>query len=461
MKSQNKKAWGGRFAQKSHRLLEVFNASLPFDRRLYAEDIAGSKAHAHLLFKEKILTKVELAKIIKGLDLIKNEIETGKFNWSLADEDIHMAIEARLIRMIGNVGAKLHTARSRNDQVATDLRLFCKRQVSVLIHHLSRMQYELVMLAEQRGFVPMPGYTHLQRAQPVYLAHHLMAYYEMFDRDVGRLADAYTRVDTCPLGSGALAGSTLLLDRQFVAKQLGFHNVSANSMDAVSDRDFVAEILFCTSVIMMHLSRLADELVLWSTQEFNFIKLPEDYCTGSSMMPQKINPDVPELVRGKTGRVYGDLMQILTVLKGLPLTYNKDLQEDKESLFDGVDTTLACLEVMIGLLPGVEVHESAMALALQKGFLLATDLAEYLVQKQVPFREAHEVVGNIVCYCEQKKLHLEDLDLKTLQSFAKVVAPDVYEVLHVQAALDRRKTYGGTAKNQVKMQIRRAKKRFS
>lgn len=447
--------------QKSHRLLEVFNASLPIDRRLYAEDIAGSMAHARLLCKEKILTKVELAKIIKGLDLIKNEIETGKFNWSLADEDIHMAIEARLIHMIGNIGAKLHTARSRNDQVATDLRLFCKRQVTVLINHLSRMQYELVMLAEQRGFVPMPGYTHLQRAQPVYLAHHLMAYYEMFDRDIGRLADAYTRVDTCPLGSGALAGSTLLLDRQFVAKQLGFHQVSANSMDAVSDRDFVAEILFCTSVIMMHLSRLADELVLWSTQEFNFIKLPEDYCTGSSMMPQKINPDVPELVRGKTGRVYGDLMQILTVMKGLPLTYNKDLQEDKESLFDGLDTTLACLEVMIGLLPGVEVHESAMALALQKGFLLATDLAEYLVQKQVPFREAHEVVGNIVCYCEQKKLHLEDLDLKTLQSFAKVVEADVYEVLHVQAALDRRKTYGGTAKHQVKMQIRRAKKRFS
>lgn len=438
--------------------METFNSSLPFDKRLYAEDIDGSLVHAQMLGKIGVLTASECKKIEKGLAEIRGEIEQGTFPWTQAMEDIHMAIEARLTEKAGPLGGKLHTARSRNDQVATDLRLYCKSQIQELVQALLSLQKAILTLAEEKGMVPMPGYTHLQRAQPVYLAHHLMAYFEMFERDKQRLANALVRVDVSPLGSGALAGSTFDIDRKFVAQNLGFKEVSKNSLDAVSDRDFVAEALFDIALIMTHLSRLSEELILWSSQEFNFVTLPQEFCTGSSMMPQKVNPDAPELIRGKTGRTFGNLISLLTTLKGLPLSYNKDLQEDKEPLFDSLDTVFICLFVLTEMIPKIEVHEHSMYRATQEGFLLATDLADYLVTKKIEFRKAHEIVGKIVQYCVGQHRVLEDLSLEELKKFSSAFGKDVGQWLNLENALNRRKSVGGTALSQVKKELARAKK---
>lgn len=450
MKNTYKKSWSGRFQKKSHPLLEKFNTSLSFDQKIYAEDIQGSLAHATMLKKIGVLTAGELKKIIQGLLKIKKEIESGKFKWKTEYEDIHMAIEARLTDLIGPTGGKLHTARSRNDQVATDLRLYCKNQTKKIIAGIGGLQKSLVQLAKTKGMVPMPGYTHLQRAQPILLAHNLVAYVEMLKRDKERLKDAYRRLDVLPLGSGALAGSTFPLDRKLVARLLGFREISKNSLDAVSDRDFVAEILFCLSLVMMHLSRFCEELILWSTQEFGFIRLPEEFCTGSSMMPQKINPDVPELVRGKTGRVYGSLVSILTTLKGLPLAYNKDLQEDKEPLFDALDQVKNVLEVLTMMVPSIQVNADKMELATKEGFLLATDLADYLVSKKIPFRKAHEITGKLICYCLQKNKTLEDLSLLEFKKFCPQIKEDVYQHLDLKNSINKRNSVGGTSYAQVK-----------
>ncbi|MFQ5893584.1 MAG: argininosuccinate lyase, partial [Nitrospinota bacterium] len=386
------KLWAGRFEEEMAREVEEFTASVNFDRRLYREDIDGSIAHARMLAHRGIIAQGEAEAIVRELETIREEIGQGDFEWKLEHEDVHMNIEAALIERLGEVGAKLHTGRSRNDQVALDMRLYVKRAAGDLVEAAVNLQKALLDPAERYLDAVMPGYTHLQRAQPVLLAHHLLAYFEMLERDKGRLSDCARRADVSPLGAGALAGSTLPLDPGFVAQELGFAETFRNSMDAVSDRDFVVEFLSACAILMMHLSRLAEEIVLWSSAEFGFVELSDAYATGSSMMPQKKNPDVAELVRAKTGRAYGHLVAMLTVLKGLPLSYNRDLQEDKEGLFDAVDTALACLKVMAGMLRTLKVNEARMRGAVEEGFLLATDLAEYLVRKGMPFREAHRVV---------------------------------------------------------------------
>lgn len=454
-KNIQKKAWSGRFETSSHILLEKFNASLSFDKRLYSEDILGSKIHAEMLCKIGVLTKAEEATLQKGLDEIKKEIETGKFVFSDHLEDIHMAIETRLTEKIGPLGGKLHTARSRNDQVALDLKLYARTQADLLVLKISSLQKAFVDLAEKKGFIPMPGYTHLQRGQPVLLAHHLLAYVEMLERDKSRLRGARRRLNTCPLGSGALAGSPFPLDRHFVAKKLMFDDVTHNSLDAVSDRDFVAELLFDASLVLTHLSRFSEELVLWCTQEFGFVELPEGFCTGSSMMPQKKNPDVPELIRGKTGRVYGALVSILTLLKGLPLAYNKDLQEDKEPFFDAMDTLHNVIDILIAMVPGLNFSEVKMKKALEEGFLLATDVADYLASKKVPFRKAHEISGQIVRYCLEHKTTLEKLKISDYKKFSKVFEKDLGDWLNVKKAVNRRSVVGGPAEARVREEIKR------
>ena len=458
MNTQKKKAWSGRFKRGEHPLMEAFNSSLPFDRRLYAEDIEGSRVHARMLEKIGVLTETERKKIDKGLLEIKAEIDDGKFAWSDVLEDIHMAIEARLTEKIGLLGGKLHTARSRNDQVTLDLRLYCRKQLAELTGAITNLQKAILNVAEAKGFVPLPGYTHLQKAQAVYLAHHWLAYFEMLERDKGRIKNASARMNVCPLGSGALAGSTFPVDREFVARELGFDGVSRNSLDAVSDRDFVAEILFSLSLVMAHLSRLSEELILWSSQEFGFVTLPQEFCTGSSMMPQKMNPDAPELIRGKTGRVYGDLISLLTVIKGLPLAYNKDFQEDKEPLFDALDTVFICLFVLTEMIPKIEIRAEAMKKATETGFLLATDLADYLATKKVEFRSAHEIVGRMVVHCLEKGKKLESLSLPEMKKFSPAFESDVGEWLDVETSINRKKSIGGTARERVKAELARAKK---
>ena len=410
-------------------MMEAFNSSLPFDRRLYAEDIEGSRVHARMLEKIGVLTETERKKIDKGLLEIKAEIDDGKFAWSDVLEDIHMAIEARLTEKIGLLGGKLHTARSRNDQVTLDLRLYCRKQLAELTGAITNLQKAILNVAEAKGFVPLPGYTHLQKAQAVYLAHHWLAYFEMLERD-----------------------------KEFVARELGFDGVSRNSLDAVSDRDFVAEILFSLSLVMAHLSRLSEELILWSSQEFGFVTLPQEFCTGSSMMPQKMNPDAPELIRGKTGRVYGDLISLLTVIKGLPLAYNKDFQEDKEPLFDALDTVFICLFVLTEMIPKIEIRAEAMKKATETGFLLATDLADYLATKKVEFRSAHEIVGRMVVHCLEKGKKLESLSLPEMKKFSPAFESDVGEWLDVETSINRKKSIGGTARERVKAELARAKK---
>lgn len=456
------KLWAGRFEEETAKEVEEFTASVPFDRRLYREDIQGSIAHARMLARQGSIAPEEAEDIVRELGAIQEEIERGEFDWRLEHEDVHMNIEAALIERLGEVGAKLHTGRSRNDQVALDMRLYVKRATGEITEAAVNLQKALLDLAEQHLDAVMPGYTHLQRAQPILFAHYLLAYFEMLERDQGRFADAACRADVCPLGAGALAGSTLSLDPESVAQELGFAETFRNSMDAVSGRDFVVEFLAACAILMTHLSRLAGEIIRWSSAEFGFVELADAYATGSSMMPQKKNPDVAELVRAKTGRIYGHLMAMLTVLKGLPLSYNRDLQEDKEGLFDAVDTVLACLGVMAGMLRTLKVNETRMRGATEEGFLLATDLAEYLVGKGISFREAHRVVGELVRHCLQEGKDLRDLErLGELRRFSELFEEDIFELLSVDASIATRRTSGGTAPGEVRRRLREARQSVS
>ena len=448
-----KKAWSGRFRQSTDPKVEAFTSSLAVDRRLYRQDIAGSIAHCRTLQRAGVLTRREAEKLIAGLHRVEREIGEGRFRFAAEHEDIHMAVEARLTELVGAVGGKLHTGRSRNDQVALDLRLYLREEVTDLLAGLRRFQESLVALARRELSVVMPGYTHLQRAQPVLFAHHLLAYVEMAARDKGRLRDALRRINVMPLGSGALAGTNYPLDREYTARLLGFPAVSQNSLDAVSDRDFVVETLAALALVMAHASRFAEELVLWSSQVFGFVELPDAFCTGSSMMPQKKNPDVPELIRAKTGRVYGDLMALLTVLKGLPLSYNRDLQEDKAPVFDALETVRDSLGLLASLVPGLSVRRATMVRAATEGFLLATELADYLVLKGVPFRQAHAVVGRIVRDRLDHGKDFTGLSLDELRSFSKVFEKDALDVLSVEGALERKAQIGGTARKRVEARL--------
>ncbi|MBI4401179.1 MAG: argininosuccinate lyase [Nitrospirae bacterium] len=452
--SRTAKAWAGRFRERTNRLVEAFTSSLSFDRRLYAYDIEGSIAHCKTLERAGVLSHRETADIIRGLDKVRAELDAGRFPFASEDEDIHMAIERRLTELIGPVGGKLHTGRSRNDQVALDLRLYLRDALDSLLRGMRRLQQALLAKARDHLDVVMPGYTHLQRAQPVLFAHHLLAYIEMLERDKGRLQDGRARLDAMPLGSGALAGTNYPVDRAYTAKLLGFAGVTENSLDAVSDRDLVVEALAMLSILMMHLSRLSEELVLWSSQEFQFVELPDSFCTGSSMMPQKKNPDVPELVRGKTGRVYGHLLAVLTMLKGLPLSYNRDLQEDKEALFDALDTAAASVDVYAELIKGLAVNRDALAKAAGSGYLLATELADYLVTKGVPFRRAHETAGRIVRACLDRNRDLHELTLSDLRAFSDRFEKDVLDAVTVEGAIERKAQIGGTARKRVEARIK-------
>jgi argininosuccinate lyase len=443
------KLWGGRFARATDALVEEFTASIGFDRRLYRQDIAGSIAHTRMLVRQGILAPDEGERIIAGLEEIREEIEKGQFTYTAAREDIHMHIEARLQEKIGPVAGKLHTARSRNDQVATDLHLYVKEEAAAVMALIARLQETILHLAEKHLGVIMPGYTHLQRAQPILFSHHLLAYFEMLERDWQRFRDCACRADCSPLGAGALAGTSFPIDRQFTASQLNFSSCYRNSIDAVSDRDFVLEFLAAAAILMQHLSRFCEELILWSSQEFAFIELDDAFATGSSIMPQKKNPDVPELIRGKTGRVYGNLIALLTTMKGLPLAYNKDLQEDKEPLFDTVDTIKNCLTIFAPLLATMEVKEENMAQAAAGGFANATDAADYLAKKGLPFREAHRVVGNLVRYCLEEGKGLAELRLEEFRRFSLAFGPDIIEAIQTKNVVAARTSYGGTAPGQV------------
>ncbi len=457
-KSAQKKPWAGRFRQRTDPRVEAFTSSLHVDCKLYRQDIVGSIAHCRTLQRAGVLTRRETEKLIAALQKIGREISEGKFRFSAEHEDIHMAIESRLIALVGELGGKLHTGRSRNDQVALDLRLYLREETAALIAVLRHFQESLVALARRELSVVMPGYTHLQRAQPVLFAHHLLAYVEMAERDKRRLRDAQRRINVMPLGSGALAGTNYPLDREYTARLLDFPAISQNSLDAVSDRDFAVETLAALALIMAHASRFAEELVLWSSQEFGFVDLPDAFCTGSSMMPQKKNPDVPELIRGRTGRVYGQLLTLLTVLKGLPLSYNRDLQEDKAPVFDAVDTVKDCLTLLTGLTEGLTVRRAAMAQAAGAGFLLATDLADYLVLKGVPFRTAHAVVGRLVRERLDRGKDLTGLSLDDLRSHSKAFEKDALDVLSVEGSLERKAQIGGTARKRVEARLRTLQK---
>ena len=453
-RTKKTKLWGGRFTSGTAPSVEAFTASIDIDARLYRHDIRGSIAHAKMLAKQRIIPASDARKIVRGLQSVEREIDSGKFAFSQADEDIHMNIERRLTELIGPAGGKLHTARSRNDQVALDMRLYLRDEVSHIVAALQGLQRELGRSAKKNLDVIMPGYTHLQRAQPVLFAHHLLAYVDMFERDSQRFSDCLARINVLPLGSGALAGTTFPIDRLFVAKLLEFPRVSQNSIDAVSDRDFLLEFVAAASILFVHLSRLAEELVLWSSQEFGFIELPDRYCTGSSMMPQKKNPDVPELIRGKTGRVFGHLHALLTIMKGLPLAYNRDLQEDKFPLFDTVDTVGASLKIMGEVIAGMKVCRERMFSAVQDGYMNATDLADYLVERGVAFRDAHEVAGKIVQYCLGEKKRIEELSLVELKRFSTKFEKNVYRYISAEAVIGRRRVLGGTARRNVARRLK-------
>ncbi|HEY8346130.1 MAG TPA: argininosuccinate lyase [Symbiobacteriaceae bacterium] len=450
------KLWGGRFTKPADKTVEGFTSSLSFDRRLYRQDIQGSIAHARMLGRQGIISQEDAAAIEQGLREILQEIEDGTFPFRQEYEDIHLNIEKRLTEKIGPAGGRLHTARSRNDQVVTDVHLWVKEEIGAISRLISDLQGVLVDRARENLDVIMPGYTHLQRAQPILLSHHLLAYFWMLERDQGRLADCLRRADVCPLGAGAMAGTTFPIDREFTARELGFRAVYPNSIDAVSDRDFIVEFLAAIAICQMHLSRLCEELVIWSSTEFGFVEMDDAYATGSSIMPQKKNPDVAELVRGKTGRVYGDLMAVLTVLKGLPLAYHTDLQEDKERLFDAVDTLKACLQVTSGMLATLKFNRERMAQAVRQDFSNATDLADYLVRKGLPFREAHEVVGRAVLYCIQQGKFLADCSLEELKGFCPLIEADVYEAIAPETCVNLRVSQGGTAPPEVKRQLQMA-----
>lgn len=454
------KMWGGRFAEKTAASVEAFTASIHYDSRLYRYDIAGSKAHAAMLADHGILSREELAAITDGLSAIEKEIEQGTFVFRRELEDIHMNIEKALVERIGPAGAKLHSARSRNDQVALDFKLYLRDQCDEVIALLDGIRRAFVLLARKYLGRLMPGYTHLQRAQPVQIAHHMLAYYEMFGRDRERMVDCRKRLNLSPLGCAAMAGTGLPIDREQVAKALGFAGVTANSMDTSGDRDFAIEFTSNCTMIQLHLSRLSEELVLWSSQEFDFVNISDKFCTGSSIMPQKKNPDIPELIRGKSGRVVGSLMTLITLVKGLPLTYNRDLQEDKEPVFDAVDTVSASLAIMAELLENMSFKTDRMAAATKKGCMTATDLADYLVLKNVPFREAHGIVGRAVAYCLDKGCELPDLSIRELAQFSEVIAKDVYEVLSVEGSVNSRISTGGTGLQRVEEALAAAEKQL-
>ena len=459
-KSGSGKMWGGRFSEGTAASVEAFSASIHYDSRLYKYDIAGSKAHAAMLASQGILTRDELTAITDGLSAIEKEIDQGTFQFRRELEDIHMNIEKSLVERIGPAGAKLHSARSRNDQVALDFKMYLRDQCDTLIELLDAIRRAFVLLARKYLGRIMPGYTHMQRAQPVQIAHHMLAYYEMFSRDRERLVDCRRRLNLSPLGCAAMAGTGLPIDREQVAEALGFDGVTANSMDTSGDRDYAIEFTSDCTMIQLHLSRLSEELVLWSSQEFDFVNISDKFCTGSSIMPQKKNPDIPELIRGKSGRVVGSLMTLITLVKGLPLTYNRDLQEDKEPVFDTVDTVSASLAIMAELLENLEFNTDRMAEATRTGCITATDLADYLVLKNVPFREAHGIVGRAVAYCLEKGCELPDLSLEELSRFSEVIGKDVYEVLSVEGSVNSRISTGGTGIERVKEALLAAETRL-
>lgn len=452
------KLWKGRFTKASTSSTDEFNASIPFDQRLYKEDIAGSIAHAKMLAKQHILTQEEADTIIRGLTGIRQDIEDGKVTFTIDSEDIHMNIETILTQRIGDVGKKLHTARSRNDQVAVDFKMHIKNEIPQIDHLLTQLMDTLAELAEQHQETIMPGYTHLQRAQPVTFAYHLLAYYQMFKRDVSRFEDCYRRADVLPLGSGALAGTTYDTDREFLARELGFSSITANAMDAVSDRDFAIEFIGCCSICMMHLSRFCEELILWSSREFSFIEIDDAYATGSSIMPQKKNPDMAELIRGKTGRVYGDLMTLLTVMKGLPLAYNKDMQEDKLPVFDAGDTLKDSLHIFTEMISTMEVKKNQMADAAKYGYMNATDAADYLVSKGIPFRDCHEIIGSLVLHCIRKHCAIEELSLEELRQFSDQFDEDIYDKISVRSCIEGKRSKGSTSFQSVRAQLDQIKK---
>lgn len=455
------KPWGGRFSEPTDAFVERFTASVGFDQRLYHHDINGSLAHANMLNKVGILTDVEYQAIETGLEDIRRDIQAGNFEWSVTLEDVHMNIEARLTAKIGDTGKKLHTGRSRNDQVATDIRLYLRDEIDAIASELTRLQRGLIDLAEREANTIMPGFTHLQTAQPVVFGHHLLAWNEMLQRDYERLMDCRKRVNLSPLGAAALAGTTYPIDRFYTAKLLGFDAPTENSLDSVSDRDFAIEFSAFASLLMMHMSRFSEELILWASSQFNFIDLPDRFCTGSSIMPQKKNPDVPELVRGKTGRVVGHLIGLITLMKSQPLAYNKDNQEDKEPLFDTIDTVKDCLKAYADMVPAIVARKSFMQEAAGRGFSTATDLADYLVRKGIPFRDAHEIVGKSVAFGVENERDLWEMTLEELQQFSHVIEADVFNFLTLEGSVNARNHFGGTAPEQVLMATKRARDKLS
>lgn len=458
--SSTSSMWGGRFSEATDSFVAEFTASVGFDKRFANQDIAGSIAHATMLAKAGIITEADKDQIVDGLTQIKQEIADGKFVWSVALEDVHMNVESRLTAIIGDVGKKLHTGRSRNDQVATDIRLYLRDQTDIILGLLKRLQTGLLDLASQHTDTIMPGFTHLQTAQPVSFGHHVMAWFEMLMRDSERLIDGRKRINQMPLGAAALAGTTYPIEREFTAELLGFEGICQNSLDAVSDRDFAIEFASSASLLMMHLSRMSEEIILWMSAQFGFVVVPDRFCTGSSIMPQKKNPDVPELVRGKAARVFGDMITLLTLMKNQPLAYNKDNQEDKEPLFDVVDTLTGSLIAFADMLPNLIPNKENMRAATMKGYATATDLADYLVRKGLAFRDAHEVVGKAVALGVQKGVDLSELSLDELQGFSDLIGEDVFEYLTLEGSLNARNHIGGTAPNQVKMAIERGRQRI-
>ena len=455
------KLWGGRFTEATDAFVQAFTASVEFDQRLYRQDIEGSQAHAKMLCKVGVLSTADRDSILRGLDQVLQEIESGVFSWSVEREDVHMNIEARLTEIIGDAGKRLHTGRSRNDQVATDIRLYLREHITRVLSELRRLQNGLLDLAEKEAETIMPGFTHLQVAQPITFGHHLMAWFEMLQRDAGRLNDCRARLNVLPLGSAALAGTSYPIDRQYTAQLLGFDDVCRNSLDAVSDRDFAIEFCAAAALIMTHLSRFSEELILWSSAQFNFINLPDRFCTGSSIMPQKKNPDVPELVRGKTGRVNGHLVSLLTLMKSQPLAYNKDNQEDKEPLFDTLDTLFGSLRAYADMVPAIQAKKDNMYRAAKQGFATATDLADYLVRRGLAFRDAHEVVGKAVAFGVLQNRDLSEMTLQELKQFSVKIEQDVFKVLTLEGSVAARNHMGGTAPAQVKLAIADARKRMS
>ena len=459
--SDQNKLWGGRFSEPTDAFVEAFTASVQFDQRMYRQDIEGSRAHARMLNKVGVLSDDDLHSLLQGLDQVEEEIAEGKFEWSVAREDVHMNIEARLTELVGDAGKRLHTGRSRNDQVATDIRLYLREQIGFAIAEIRRLQTGLLDLAEREAHTIMPGFTHLQVAQPVTFGHHLLAWFENLQRDASRLSDCATRLNVLPLGAAALAGTTYPIDRYFTAELLHFDDVCRNSLDAVSDRDFAIEFCAASAIIMTHLSRFSEELVLWASAQFDFIDLPDRFCTGSSIMPQKKNPDVPELVRGKTGRVNGHLVSLLTLMKSQPLAYNKDNQEDKEPLFDTIDTILGSLRAFADMMPAIQAKRDNMHRAAKQGFSTATDLADYLVVKGLPFRDAHEVVGKAVALGVETGRDLSEMELSELQRFSDIIQQDVFDVLTLEGSVAARNHIGGTAPEQVLKAVADGRERIS